>query len=135
MNVIIARTKGVCTYGSLLVFDGNKKLFEGKTIELPDKGNQKEISCIPEGIYDLIKTKSEKFGDAFVVANVPNRTAIMMHVGNYAAGKQIDTHGCILPGLAFADLNKDGIQDVVQSTDAMKKLNDILPQISKLYVI
>lgn len=45
-----------------------------------------------------------------------------------------DILGCILPGLALADINKDGIIDVASSKDAMKKLLALLPDKFKLEI-
>ena len=136
MKVVISRTYTTNeTLGVLFVLEGSKKLFEGVSIELPDKGNQHNISCILEGIYDVIKYDSPKKGKIFLLLNVPGRSAVEMHIGNYAAGKKIDTQGCILPGLRFDDINKDGNLDVVYSTETMNTLNSILPNKFKLYIL
>lgn len=135
MNAIIKRTYNPNeTLGKMTIIDGNKKLFRCVTIELPDKGNQHNISCIPEGIYDVVKIISPTKGKCFLVLNVPDRSAVEIHIGNYAAGKQIDTKGCILPGMCFEDLNNDGIIDVAFSTTALNKLLEILPDKCKLQI-
>ena len=56
MKAIISRTYGKFeTRGSLFVLDGHELLYRCKTLELPDLGNQRNVSCIPEGIYDGCK--------------------------------------------------------------------------------
>ncbi len=135
-KVIISRSyKDYCTLGSLFVLDGDLLEYRCKTIELPDKGNKREISCIPEGIYNVIKIKHEKFGNCFWVLDVPGRSGILIHIGNYTAGKKTDTEGCILPGMYFTDINSDGFLDVADSTGAMNTLLEILPDKFQLHIL
>lgn len=129
------------TLGELSVFDdSDKKLgydpiaFQCKTIELPNKGNVRQIACIPEGVYNVVKIFSPTKGACFLIKDVPGRTAIEMHIGNFATGKKIDTQGCILPGMRFLDMNGDGALDVVESTKAMGNLLQILPGTFKLTI-
>jgi hypothetical protein len=136
MKVIMSRTYDVNeTRSSFFVVDGERKLFECKAIELPDKGNKIKISCIPEGVYDVIKVVSPTKGKCFLLQNVPGRSVVEMHSGNYAAGKKVDTEGCILPGTRFVDINTDGNLDIAESTITMKMLLQILPDKFKLYII
>ena len=69
-----------------------------ETLELPWRGNQKSVSCIPAGIYDVrIRTAKESGSRKYphlLVENVFNRTYILFHRGNRAK----DTRGCILVG-------------------------------------
>jgi hypothetical protein len=85
--------------------------FTGKTLELPDKGNQRMVSRIPEGEYIVKKRYSPKYGDHFHVQNVEGRDHILIHHGNYAS----DIHGCILVGRSHIDINRDGNLDVTSS--------------------
>ena len=136
MKIVMSRTYDVDkTRGLMLVLEGQNKVFECKCIELPDKKNRRKISCIPEGTYWGQRVQSEKFGKSFLLENVPNRDAVMIHIGNFAAGKQVDTLGCILPGMRFKDTNKDGVLDVVESTAAMNKLREILPERFQIIII
>jgi len=66
------------------------------TLELPWLENEKQISCIPEGAYPLTSIESPKYGSTWLLENVPNRSEILIHAGNYPK----DTHGCILAGLS-----------------------------------
>jgi hypothetical protein len=129
------------TLGEFTVFDdSDKKLgydsptYFCKTLELPNKGNTQQLSCIPEGEYDVVKIISPTKGACFLIKNVPGRTAIEIHIGNFASGKKVDTQGCILPGLRYLDMNADGIIDIVESTKAMDKLLQILPNSFKLKI-
>ena len=123
------------TYDSWNVFDGDRLVKELKAIELPDKGNQHNISCILEGWYWIVKEMSPTRGKTFRVLNVKDRTGVLCHIGNFATGVKVDTLGCILPGMYFADINKDGFMDVAESTKAMDILWDLLPDKSKLYIL
>lgn len=94
------------------------------TIERPDLGNQKRISCIPEGTYHV--TKSYFYGGknkgkrAFRLHNVPNRNGILIHVGNFVN----DVVGCIAPGMAFSD----EFQRTYSSANAFNELWQNLPE-------
>ena len=99
-------------------------------LELPWKNNQRSISCIPEGIYPVEKHTAPKFGICFHVKEVPNRSEILIHSGNY----HTDIKGCILPGLDLKDINKDFKLDVTNSKTALKKLLALLPQNFELQI-
>lgn len=64
------------------------------SIELPWKNNEKGISCIPEGEYELRKRYSEKFGWHVEIFNVPQRSFILFHAANDA---KKELKGCIAP--------------------------------------
>jgi hypothetical protein len=67
--------------------------FELKTLERPWKGNKRNESCIPEGVY-LIKRDKAGRHRWWSVQNVTGRSAIEFHEG------QLPTHsdGCVLIG-------------------------------------
>ncbi len=100
-------------------------IFSCKGLEPPDKHNQHNISCIPEGTYQVSKELSSEGHEYphFRVANVPNRGGILWHGGNYFK----DTLGCLLVGNGFEDRNKDGVLDVLNSRATLSKLYAILP--------
>lgn len=135
------------TFGSLYVLDEARLLLNVKTMELPYLENHQNISCIPSGEYDCERIHHRTLGICFLVKNVPGRSGILFHAGNFAAekkklikvlnsnDKKIDTLGCILPGLYFIDLNEDGILDVAESGKAMDLLRTILPTKFKLIIL
>lgn len=136
MESVISRSYGEReTTGCWYIFDGDRSIFNCKVIELPMKGNQHGISCILPGTYDVEKYKDLKKGWVFLLLNVPGRSGVEVHIGNYAAGKKIDTRGCILPGLRFVDINHDGNLDVADSTKAMNALMAFLPDKFKLHIL
>lgn len=109
----------------------NEVIFLFKALELPDLNNKRSISCIPEGRYPITKYLHPKKGKCLLVHHVPGRSEIMIHKGNYAAStnpvtKTKDTKGCILPGREFADIDQDGYLDIIDSTNTMNQLYDLI---------
>ncbi len=121
--VLIRNYQEKQTLGTLLLFEKENKVYECKTMELPWRKNQCQISCIPIGKYKVVKHVSPKFGPCFHVLNVPGRSEILIHKGNYNS----DTLGCILPGAAFSDINQDGLKDVTSSKVTIDHLLSICP--------
>lgn len=82
--------------------------FKCSTFELPWKGNQRNISCIPVGTYNVDMRMSPKFGFVYWVRGVKDRSYILIHSGNYAGdtsqGKKSHVNGCILLGDKFGIL-------------------------------
>jgi hypothetical protein len=134
-TIISRRYRPDETTGKLIVFDQDNKVLELVSIELPERGNQKNCSCIPEGTYPLKKITRPNGDKAFLVENVPERSGIEIHVGNFVVGKKIDTEGCILPGMYLTDIQWDGNLDAAESKKAMGKLLNILPDESTLIII
>lgn len=71
------------------------------TLELPDKDNQRNISCIPKGKYKVQRIISPRYGDCFHIMDVPNRSEILIHAGN----THRDILGCVLLGSGVGYLN------------------------------
>lgn len=90
------------------------------TLELPNKGNQKDISCIPKGVYSCGFYSSPKYLGVYQVKNVPNRSAILIHIGNTVE----DIEGCILVGSEFGTLG--GNPAVLSSQIALSKLKKVV---------
>lgn len=119
------------TTGNGYVYDDDAHIIhEFQTLELPWKENQRNISRIPLGVYNVKKRYSKKFGNHFHVLKVPGRTYILIHQGNFYT----DIRGCILVGTALVDINNDGLEDVINSKDEMKTLLDLLPDEFKLHI-
>lgn len=88
--------------------------------------------CIPEGIYSVRKHTSKKFGKCFAFNDKETspRGSILMHSGNFFAdceSHKTDSHGCLICGDKFADLNGDKLIDVTNSKDTLKRLLAVLP--------
>jgi len=83
------------------------------TLEDAWKGNEPMVSCIPAGLYRCVPHSTAKFPNTWRLEDVPGRSAILFHAGN----TDEDTHGCILLGRRFGDLN--GVPAVLESQAAM----------------
>tara|TARA_R110001606_G_scaffold127073_1_gene261101 strand:+ start:1179 stop:1589 length:411 start_codon:yes stop_codon:yes gene_type:complete len=113
------------TLGYAIVFNENNGVqYTFSTLELAWKDNAKRMSCIPVGTYVVKKRWSEKYKDHFIVQDVPNRSYILLHSGNYNR----HTLGCILCGKEHLDINGDGERDITSSKATMKKLNEVLSE-------
>jgi hypothetical protein len=73
------------------------------TIELPWVGNQRRISCIPEGDYFLQLRFSPKFKWHFLLMDVPGRDLILIHPANDA---KLELLGCIAPVTKHTGIGK-----------------------------
>lgn len=87
------------TFGVIFFEDG----FGLHTLELPWENNQRNISCIPCGIYACETDDSPRWGSVYHVRDVPERSHILFHPGNWAGSKstphlQSNVEGCILLG-------------------------------------
>ena len=119
------------TIGKFTLLDeNNETIKEWHSLELPDKQNQRRVSRIPEGVYKARKHISPKFGNSLWIQNVPNRSEILIHKGNY----HTDILGCILIGKDLKDINRDGYMDVTNSTLAINELMDLLKNIDGILV-
>lgn len=118
------------TLGALIVMDDGIQIYSCKTLELPWFQNKRRMSCIPVGMYEVIKRVSPNHGDHFHIQNVPERDMILMHSANFT--RQL--LGCIAPGKSHTDIDRDGLEDVTNSKLAMNELNEILPDKFKITI-
>lgn len=113
--------------GTLFTITGNQ-LFVAKTLELPDKNNQRKISCIPTTAtvgrkYLCEWGMSTHLNRAcYHITDVPGRDGILFHPANYA----IQLLGCVAMGSALKDINNDGHQDVIHSGATMEEFENIM---------
>ena len=114
------------TFGKLYILKDDECIFHCNTLELKWMGNIRNISCIPEGHYHVEKMLRPNGKPGLWIKDVPNRTAILIHLGNFAVGDSVDIQGCILVGDGYKDVNGDGHLDIVNSTDTFEKLFDIV---------
>ena len=88
------------------------------TLERPYFNNQRNISCIPEGVYPvrlrLPRESATRDYLHLLVQEVPNRDWILFHRGNTAK----DTSGCILVGLGT---EQDVVHNSVLAMDLLIK--------------
>ena len=84
------------------------------TIELPWRENQRHISCIPEGRYEIILRHSKRFRNHLHVQDVKGRSLILIHPANNALK---ELRGCIAPVSQLTDIGKGW-----KSREALNKL-------------
>lgn len=133
MKIEIRRNKSSDkqTLGMLYLLDDNNNIFDSwYSLELPWKDNQRRVSCIPKGEYIAIKHRSPKFGLCFWLQDVPDRSEILIHKGNF----HTDILGCILIGKGKADINNDGYLDVTSSALAISELLRYTEKVDKIKV-
>ena len=104
--------------------------FVSQFLELPDLGNERRVSRIPEGSYKCKKHKSPKFGLTLWLQDVQNRSEILIHKGNY----HTDILGCVIIGTDIKDINNDGYKDVVNSKNAIKYLLSYLEDVNGIMI-
>ncbi|WP_319778428.1 DUF5675 family protein [Maridesulfovibrio sp.] len=79
-------------------------------IELPWRDNRSNLSCIPVGEYRCERVRSPRFGVVYHIKDVPGRSHVLIHSGNYAGdstkGWKTHSHGCILPARKRGRLGK-----------------------------
>lgn len=125
------------TLGTLQILNSlGDEVFKTDTLELADLGNKPQVSCIPKGIYNVLKVPPTSAIPYLHLAiqNVPNRSGICIHVGNYATGKNISTKGCVLVGKGYGDMDGDGYLDIKNSKVTFEKLMNIVPDSFKLVI-
>ena len=131
VHLIRSRHQFTQTLGNLFVIENNEVLFSCKTLELPYRDNERSISSIPEGKYFLKYEYSPKFKrHLWSVKNVPDRSGIRIHVGNY----HTQINGCILLGKNFIDINNDGVLDITESSKTINKFHKIMEGLDNSFI-
>ena len=65
-----------------------------RSIELRWANNERNVSCVPEGVYPVAIIQHPKFGECLQINGVKGRSGILVHVANDA---QKELRGCIAP--------------------------------------
>lgn len=98
------------------------------TLELPWLNNASDISCIPEGVYNVIPYQSPTKGNVWMLQNVHDRKDIEIHSGNDIN----DVRGCLLVGERLAENiphnSKLYRYWITNSQATLKKLKKIMPE-------
>lgn len=98
----------------------NSGKFLCHTVELPWNDNKRNISCIPEGVYEVEPRFSKRFKHHLILRAVKGRSFILFHPANDALKELL---GCIAPVTYLS-----GIGRGVYSRDAMQKLLSLVYQ-------
>ena len=93
----------------------------GCSLERGWRNNERIVSSVPEGEYDLTLEYSPKFRkDLWELKNVPNRLECKFHAANYWR----ELEGCISLGNKHKDIDGDGDPDITSSRLTMKKFHE-----------
>jgi hypothetical protein len=91
-------------------------LYAGLLLERGWRDNQKRISCVPIGEYELVWEYSNRFKCyLWEVKGVENRTETKFHTFNF----WFQSNGCYGPGRTLKDINKDGYYDITASKSSL----------------
>lgn len=100
------------------------------TLELQWMDNEPKRSCIPTGTYECSMRKSPKFGWTYHVKDVPDRSYILIHSGNFAGDERLgyknNVLGCILLGKKRGKM--EGQKAVFSSKVAVKEFMRLLDE-------
>ena len=103
----------------------------GYNIELPFLDNRRSVSCILAGMYSFRKIVLPDGSEAIEIMNVPDRTHILAHVGNYMK----DTLGCILPNLDYGYTKETKTPYGITSKAQLKQILSALPTHGIVHII
>lgn len=117
------------TTGTLSVLnDQNIPIFISVCIERGYRNNQRNISNVPSGIYDLVFEYSPKFKtNLWELKGVPGRSECKIHSSNY----WYQLNGCISVGSYLTNLNKDSYLDLAASKRALNDFHRVMSGIDK----
>ena len=111
------------TFGQFVGFDFDFVSLEKPWVDLDGNGHgDPQKSCITAGTYTCVWQESPKWGPCYEVANVPERTRILIHPANWES----QLLGCIALGKGRGVLN--GRPAITQSRDAIKEFHDHMRQ-------
>lgn len=138
MRLVLTREseqRSDCTLGFLDVADLKLCTIERPWIEGIGKGGAKGISCVPKGLYQLVKHDSEAHPETWALVNEaldvihwpdsarPHaRTAVLIHSANTVA----EIRGCLAPGTR-AGKTERGEHAVFNSRQAMSLIRQRVP--------
>jgi len=122
------------TLGTLIFPNGDSIV----TLELPWLNNRNDVSCIPEGLYEINyrespiveRTSKGKYKKGYEIAGVPNRTFIMFHIGNFLR----NSNGCVLTGTTVGMNDADGNRTITQSAVAFDKFMKLMGQFNITHI-
>ena len=122
MNIHILQRTSMTDKGTFGVLHNAQKYPLCVTLEDPEKSNQRNISCIPAGVYQVVSHSGEHFKNVWRLLDVKDRDGILIHAGNTID----DTQGCILVGCEFGSFQQSPA--ILESKRAMALLKRLLPE-------
>lgn len=130
-RIKILRTKSddAGTVGVLTVeASSGREIWSCATLELPWRGNDRRVSCIPPGRYIVAPRTSERFKKHLHIVDVPGRDWILIHPANYVS----ELAGCIAVGLkSFEGPEGPWVED---SRIAMGELLELITRTTEIII-
>ena len=74
-----------------------------RSIELRWANNERNVSCVPDGVYPVAIIQHPKFGECLQINGVKGRSGILVHLANDA---QKELRGCIAPVFSLSGNGK-----------------------------
>tara|TARA_R110000782_G_scaffold194427_1_gene284060 strand:+ start:49 stop:477 length:429 start_codon:yes stop_codon:yes gene_type:complete len=110
--------------GTFLVVDEKgQPIFGCLCIERGDRNNQRNVSRVNSGTYELVLEWSPKFKrNLWELKGTEGRSEAKIHPSNYWD----QLNGCIALGLRLKDLDNDGYYDVTNSGNTVKEFHEIM---------
>lgn len=132
MNITLKRVQSddTCTRGLITLEDGTLIY----SLELPWKNNEKNVSCVPPGVYQLIPYTSHKHDSTWYLQNADldvggdgaHRSFCEIHSANWAS----QLEGCIALGLDDKPMYNPAEGEIVpaveQSRLAINRIKNVL---------
>ena len=115
---------GIGTFGVLLI---DARVF-CVTLEPPDLLNASNVSSIPAQQYLCKRYSSTRYPNTFQIMNVPNRTKVLFHAGNFIK----DTEGCVLLARKFGVLKHT--RGVLNSGETFKQFMEIMDGVDTFHL-
>lgn len=122
---------GETTVGKLTISGESKKWFvlEPGGPDSRVAGSDKRIEA---GTYKLVPYSSAKYKNVYELKNVPGRTKILIHPGNF----HDDTEGCLMPGHKWGFMSEfDKQYKVSSSRAAFKEIASKIKNFDSIIVI
>ncbi len=95
-------------------------------LERPWLHNERSVSCIPEGRYDVRPDEEGRYTGYPEICDVVGRTEIIIHPAN----RVHELHGCLAPGTGYAF---DGVEPFV--TESRKAYGRLLMMAGKNFTL
>ena len=86
-------------------------------LERPWIHNQRNVSCIPDGQYEVAPDEEGRYVDHPEIQDVPGRSEIIIHVANQVH----EIEGCLAPGTSY-NMTPAGEPSVISSRVAYEKV-------------
>lgn len=127
-NQDINQTLGTCC----VMLDNDLPVFSSLSLERGWRNNEKNVSCIPIGIYTVELEFSPKFNtNLWEIKGVPNRTETKFHWASF----YYNLEGCVSLGIRPKNLNNDNYLDLTNSKNTILDFNKSLTDFKKALLI